>query len=145
MLKLGIQVSPRTVRRYIPEARPPGNREPRQRWASFVRNHAEAILACDFFVSVTASFRLLYMFVIMEVGSRRLLHFNVTAHPSAEWTRQQFREAVSGEGRHRFLIHDRDSIYSPALDSGLRCMGLTLLKTPVVENLPQVLLVDCSL
>lgn len=67
----------------------------------------------------------------MEVGSRRLLHFNVTAHPTAEWTLQQFHEGINGEGRHRFLIHDRDSIYSPALDSGLRCMGLTVLKTPV--------------
>jgi hypothetical protein len=53
---------------------------------TFVRNHAQGILACDFFVTATARFRVLYVFVVMEVGSRRIAHFNVTAHPSAEWT-----------------------------------------------------------
>jgi putative transposase len=56
--------------------------------------HAQAIVACDFFVTVTCSFRLLYVFVVMEHRSRRLIHCNVTAHPSALWTRQQLREAV---------------------------------------------------
>ena len=53
---------------------------------TFVRNHAKAIIACDFFIVVTATFRLVYVFVIMEVGSRRILHFNATFHPTAEWT-----------------------------------------------------------
>ena len=57
----------------------------------------QAILACDFFTSVTASFRVLHVFVIMEVGTRRITHFNVTAHPTAEWTLQQFREVITGE------------------------------------------------
>jgi hypothetical protein len=61
---------------------------------TFVRNHAEAILACDFFVSVTASFRMLYAFVIMEVGTRRIAHVNITAHPTAGWVLQQFREDI---------------------------------------------------
>jgi hypothetical protein len=68
-----------------------------QRWITFVRNHAEGILACDFFVTVTAHFRLLYGFVIMEVGTRRITHCNVTAHPTADWTLQQFREVITGE------------------------------------------------
>jgi putative transposase len=58
--------------------------------ATFARNHTQAILACDFFLTVTASFRILYVFAITEVGSRSITHFNVTAHPTADWTLQQF-------------------------------------------------------
>jgi len=131
LLKLGIRVSPRTIRRYMPPPPPGPQRGPSsQRWMTFVRNHAQAMLACDFFVAVTGRFRVLYVFVIMEVGCRRIRHFNVTAHPTAEWTLQQFREAISGEEPYRYLIHDRDSIYSPELDSALRATGLKVLKTP---------------
>jgi putative transposase len=130
LLKLGIRVSPRTIRRYMPDIAGPWNGVSSQRWMTFVRNHAHAILACDFFVSVTASFRLLYVFVILEVGTRRIAHFNVTAHPTADWTLQQFREVMTGEQGQRFLIHDRDSIYSSDLDSAVKAMGLRILKTP---------------
>ncbi len=130
LLKLGIRVSPRTVRRYMPEDAGHWNGVSSQRWMTFVRNHAHAILACNFFVSVTASFRLLCVFVIMEVGTRRIAHFNVTEHPTADWTLQQFREVITGEQPQRFLIHDRDSIYSADFDSGLKAMGLKILKTP---------------
>ncbi len=68
---------------------------PNQRWSTFVRNHAKAIVACDFFVSVTVTFKVLYVFVAMEVGSRRILHCNVTEHPTAEWTTQQIREVLA--------------------------------------------------
>jgi len=130
LLKVGIRVSPRTVRRYMP-ARQGSPRGPSsQPWMTFVRNHAQDILACDFFVTVTASFQLLYVFVVMEVGTRRIAHFNVSAHPSGEWTLQQFREVVTGEQPYRFLIHDRDSIYSSEFDSALKGMGLNILKTP---------------
>ena len=67
LLKVGIRISPRTVRRYMPKDRGPRRGLSSQRWMTFVRNHAEGILACDFFVTVTASFRVLYVFVIMEV------------------------------------------------------------------------------
>jgi putative transposase len=130
LLKLGIRLSPRTVRRYMPDDTGPRRYPSSQRWVTFVRNHAQAILACDFFITVTASFRVLYAFVIMEVGTRRITHFNVTAHPTADWTLQQFREVITGEKPHRFLIHDRDSIYSSELDSALKAMGLSILKTP---------------
>ena len=77
-------------------------------------------------VTVTANFRLLYAFVIMEVGTRRIAHFNVTAHPTAVWTLQQFREAITGEQTQHFLIHDRNSIYSSDLDSTSSTMDLRL-------------------
>lgn len=104
LLKLGIGLSPRTVRRYMPEDWGSGNGLSSQRWTTFVRNHAQAILACDFFVTVTANFRMLYVFVIMEVGTRRIAHANVTAHPTAAWTLQQFREVITGEQAQHFLI-----------------------------------------
>ena len=97
---------------------------------TFVRNHANALIAADFFIVATATFRLVYVLVIMEIGTRRILHFNVTQHPTAEWTLQQFRECVAGDEGYRFVIHDRDSIYSRNLDSSLRTLGLRVLKTP---------------
>jgi putative transposase len=84
----------------------------------------------SFFVTIVTSFRVLYVFLIMEVGTRRIAHFNVTAHPTAYWTVQQFREVISGEKPYRFLIHDRDSIYSPEFDSALKAMELSTMKTP---------------
>ncbi len=129
LLKIGIRISPRTVRRYMPKS-PQRPREPKQRWMTFVRNHARGIIACDFFVVVTATFQLVYVFVIMEVGTRRLLHFNVTRHATADWTLQQFRECVTGDEGYRFVVHDRDSIYSKELDASLTTLGLTVLKTP---------------
>ena len=92
LLKLGIQVSPRTVRKYLPP-RPPGRRRGDLRWSTFLGLHAEGIIACDLMVAMTATFRLLYVFVVIEHRSRRLIHFNVTAHPTAAWTLQQLREA----------------------------------------------------
>ena len=130
LLKLGIRVSPRTVRRYMPIESGPCRRVPSQRWMTFVRNHARGILACDFFVVVTGRFRLLFVFVIMEVGSRRIAHFNVTEHPTAAWTLQQLREVIDGEKPCRFIIHDRDSIYSTELNAAVRSLGINVLRTP---------------
>jgi transposase InsO family protein len=96
----------------------------------FLRNHADVIVACDFFVAVTATFRLLYVFVVIEHGSRRLMRVAVTAHPSAAWTLQQLREGVGFDRAHRYLIHDRDSIFARCLDESIRNLGLTVLKSP---------------
>ena len=79
-LKLGIRVSPRTVQKYL-HVGPVRTPDPKQRWLTFVYNHATVIVACDFFVVITATFRTLYVFVIMELGTRRILHQNVTAQP----------------------------------------------------------------
>lgn len=131
-VKLGIYVSPRTVRSYWPPE--PDRRGPRrtssQHWRTFVRNHAQSIVACDFLVVVTARFRILYIFLVMEVGTRRILHSRVTAHPTAEWTLQQLREAIPSDHPYRFLIRDRDSIFSMAVDEQLKALGLKVLRTP---------------
>jgi transposase InsO family protein len=107
-----------------------GRHVPSQRWHTFVRNHVKAIIACDFCVVITVTFRLLYVFVVMEHATRRILHINVTAHPTAPWTRQQLREAIPSDHRYRFLIHDRDSIFSHQLDQSIGNLGLKVLKTP---------------
>src|SRR6266849_1626272 len=126
-------VSPRTVRSYWPSPSSPrgARRTSSQHWRTFVHNHAESLVACDFLVAVTARFRVLYVFVVMEVGSRQILHYNVTRHPTAGWTVQQFREAFPSDHNYRFLIHDRDSIFSTEVDEELKSFGLTVLRTPV--------------
>jgi putative transposase len=129
LLKIGIRISARTVRRYMP-AGPERPNVPPQRWRTFVRNHAKAIIAADFFVVVTATFRFVYVLVVMEIETRRVLHPNVTRHPTAEWTMQQFRECVIGDEGYKFIIHDRDNIYSSEVDALLRALGLRVLKTP---------------
>ena len=131
LLKLGIHVSPRTVRRYMPNGTGSGNWLSSQRWTTFVHNHAKSILASDFLKTVTANFRILYVLVIMEIWTRKIVHFNVTDHPTAEWTLQQFREAIQEKDVSHFLIHERDSIYSAELDLAIQSMGLKILKTPV--------------
>ena len=133
LLKIGIRIFPRTVRAL--HARSTQTADPKQRWMTSVHSHAKATIASDFFVVVTATFQLVYVFVIMEVVSRRVLHFNVTRHPTADWTLQQFRECIVGDERYRFIIHDRDRIYSRDLDDGLEGIGLTILKTP--RNAPK--------
>jgi transposase InsO family protein len=99
------------------------------RWPTFLRLHAQGIIACDFFVAVTATFRLLYVFVVIEHRSRRLIHYNVTGNPSAAWTLQQLREVIGYGERYRFLIHDRDCIFTSRLDESIRALGIRVLKS----------------
>ena len=87
-------------------------------------------MACDFFVTVTSTFRLLYVLVVIEHRSRRLIHCNVTAHPTAAWTRQQLRQALGYDTHYGYLLHDRDSIFSRELDAAVGGLGLRVLKTP---------------
>jgi transposase InsO family protein len=100
------------------------------RWSTFLKSHARGILACDFFVAVTATFRMLYVFVVIEHGTRRLAHVNVTTHPSAAWTLQQLREVIADADAHKYLIHDRDSIFARHLDDSIRALGLAVLRSP---------------
>ena len=133
LLKLGLKVSPRTVRKYMPDhcIGGPGKRGQSQRWSPFIRNHAKGIIACDFCVAVTATFRVLYVFVMIEHASRRLLHVNVTAHPTAQWVIQQCRASIPADHTYRILIHDRDAIFSKAVDQNVSRMGLHVITTPV--------------
>lgn len=130
-LKLDIRVSPRTVRAYWPQDLSPNRGHPSQRWMTFVRNHGKAIVACDFVIAVTFSFRILYIFVVMEVASRRILQVNVTSHPTSSWTLQQLREAIPSDHSYRWLIHDRSGIFSEDLDRDVKTLGVNVLKTPI--------------
>jgi hypothetical protein len=135
LVKLGIRLSPRTVSKYL-SRRPPGRPRGDLRWATFLRLHAQGIIACDYLVAVTATFRLLYVFVVIEHRSRRLIHCNVTAHPSPAWTLQQLRDAVGFEERYEYLLHDRDSIFAKHLDESIGRLGVKVLKSPPRSRWP---------
>ncbi len=107
--KCGIHHSGSTVRRYmVARGRPPRGS---QSWRTFVRNHDSELWACDFLTQYTATFTVAYVFVIMEISSRRIVHTNVTTHPTLAWVKQQLREATAwGEGP-RLLVHDNDRIF----------------------------------
>lgn len=109
---------------------PAGQPRGDQRWSTFLNNHAKTILACDFFIAVTATFRMLYVFVVIEHGSRTLVRVDVTAHPSADWTLQQLREVVGVDCAHRYLLHDRDRIFAKHLDESIKALGVSVLKSP---------------
>jgi len=125
--KLGFCVSLATVSRYLP-SREPDDRK-RQQWTTFLRNHRDAIAAMDFLVVPTARFELLYVWFVLDHGRRRVLNFNVTAHPTSLWTIQQLREAFPGDSSLRFLIHDNDSIFSAHLIEAIGHLGLESTRT----------------
>jgi putative transposase len=100
-----------------------------------LRNHAKAIVACDFLVAVTATFRQVYVFVVVHHGSRRLLHLNVTNHPTAAWALQLLREVIGFDDAYHYLPHDRDSIFAKSLDLSIEALGLRVLKCrPIVKK-----------
>ena len=110
--KLGYRLSKRTVAKYIRQVRPaPPPRKPSQTWGSFLKNHAHEIWACDFLQTYDLWFRTLFVFFIIELGSRRVVHFAVTCHPTDAWVAQQLREATPFDTRPRFLIRDNDRKY----------------------------------
>ncbi len=107
LLKLGIEVSETTVSKYMIKLQRP----PSQNWRAFLQNHAKELIALDFFTVPTATFRVLFVLVILSHDRRRILHFNVTAHPTAAWTARQLLEACATDDAPRFLVRDRDAIY----------------------------------
>jgi len=129
-LKLGVRVAEATVRKYLGSGQDSGPRSGGQSWATFVRNHAQETLACDFLTVWTAGFRVVYVFVIMEIGSRRILHVNVTSSPSVAWVIQQLREAIPCVHPWRFLVHDRDGVFGRVFREAVKAFGIEPLRTP---------------
>jgi len=109
LLILGFDLSERTVSRWMKRA--PRDPEPGKRWLAFIRNHREAIAAMDFFAVPTITFSVVYCFFVISHGRRRILHFNVTRHPTSVWIVQQQWEAFPCESVPIFLIFDRDAKY----------------------------------
>jgi putative transposase len=122
LLKLGFVLSERSVSRYLRVFQRCG--DPGKRWLAFLRNHREAIVALDFFTVPTLSFRVLYCLFVIEYSRRRILHFHVTAHPTADWVVQQLRETFCDSVSYRYAILDRDTKFDAEVLNALRSMGL---------------------
>jgi putative transposase len=127
--KLGFVVAERSVARYLRRIRRRG--DPARRWVTFLQNHREVIAAFDFFTVPTITFQLLYCFFVIEHRRRRILHFNVTGHPTAEWVVQQLREAFPEAGPYRYAIFDRDSTFNNEVVTFLKATGLEPKRTSV--------------
>ena len=127
LLKLGIEISEISVSRYMPKRPPPAGS--RQRWATFMRNHLHETLAIDFAVVPTATFGIVYVFFVLSLERRRVLHFNLTKHPTAEWTAQQVVEACPFDLPGRFLIRDNDEIYGTRFRDRVDGPGLEQIPT----------------
>ncbi|MDQ3686436.1 MAG: integrase core domain-containing protein, partial [Acidobacteriota bacterium] len=107
LLKLGFDISERTVSRLMPKRSQP----PSQTWRTFLDNHIKELVSIDFFTVPTATFRVLFVLIVLSHDRRRVVHFNVTEGPTAEWTAQQIREAFPEDTAPRYIIRDRDQIY----------------------------------
>jgi putative transposase len=129
LLKLGFEVAERTISRYLRRVNRRG--DPVKSWLAFLQNHREVIVAFDFFTVPTVTFELLYCLFVIEHGRRKILHFNVTSHPTADWILQQLREAFSEAGPYRYIILDRDSKFDSEVIAFLECIGLKPKRTSV--------------
>jgi putative transposase len=109
-LKLGIDVAERTVSRLISQRRPP----PSQTWRTFLTNHVRDLVSLDFFTVPTAGLRVLFVLVVLAHHRRRVVHFNVTEHPTAHWTAQQIVDAFPNDTEPSYLLRDRDQVYGHA-------------------------------
>ena len=124
-LKLGLDVAQATVSRYMPRTRKP----PSQTWRTFLKNHATEIASIDFFTVPVATFRVLYVFLVLSHERRRMVHFNVTDSPTAPWTGRQLVQAFPWDTAPRFLLRDRDAIYGPEFLRSLGNLGIEGLRT----------------
>ena len=120
LAKLGLHISTATIRKYRPKAT--GHRS--QSWWTFLRNHLGAVAAMDFFVVPTATFRLLYVLVILRHERRKMIHFNMTDTPTATWTAQQIVNAFPYDTSPQYLLRDRDSIYGSTFVQRVEGMGI---------------------
>jgi putative transposase len=127
LLKLGFEVSERTVLRWVQRA--PKDPEPAQRWEVFLANHREVIAAMDFFTVPTLNFGLLYCFFVISHDRRKIPHLNVTKHPTSAWVVQQLRQAFPDDSAPKYLIHDRDTKFGLEVEATLRSMGIQPTRT----------------
>ena len=120
LLKIGIDVSQSTVAKYLVR----GRRPPSQGWLTFLRNHADGIVAIDLFVVPTIGFRLLFGLVILNHDRRKIVHVAATYHPTSEWIARQIVEAFPWETAPRYLLRDRDGAYGKIFQNRLSAMGI---------------------
>jgi transposase InsO family protein len=125
LLTLGIRVSESTVSKYLPRRRKP----PSQGWRTFLANHLDEAIAVDFAVVPTVTFQVLFVFVVLSLERRRVLHLNVIAHPSAQWTAQQIVEACAWNQTPSYLIRDRDGIYGETFRRRVASLGIDEIPT----------------
>jgi len=118
--KLGIEVSQATVSKYMKHPRKP----PSQTWRTFLANHANCLVAIDFFTVPTATFRILYVFIVLSHDRRQVVHFNVTEHPTTQWTAQQIVEAFPFDTAPGYLLRDRDCIYGEVVWRRIKSLGI---------------------
>jgi putative transposase len=127
LLKLGFGLSERTALRWMRKAS--RNPDSSQRWKVFLQNHREAIAAMDFFTVPTFTFGVLYCFFVISHDRRRILHCNVTQHPTSAWAAQQLREALPYDSNHRHLIFDRDSKFSTEVEAAAKAVRCAPVRT----------------
>jgi transposase InsO family protein len=120
LLKLGIDIGETTVAKYMSRPRTPSS----QSWKTFLKNHMSDLVSTDFFVVPTATFRLLFVFLVLSHGRRRVLHFAVTSHPTTEWTAHQLISAFPWNTSSRFLLRDRDGSYGVPFSETAQAMGI---------------------
>ncbi len=120
LLKLGMDISERTVARLMPKRKKP----PSQTWRVFLDNHLRDLVSIDFLVVPTATFRVLFVLVVLAHQRRRVVHFNVTEHPTALWTAEQVIQAFPDGSEPRYLLRDRDGIYGEDFSERVKAMGI---------------------
>jgi putative transposase len=119
-LKLGLDVAERTISRLMPKRRP----QPSQTWRTFLANHVPDLVSLDFFTVPTARLRVLFVLVVLAHHRRRVVHFNVTEHPTALWTAHQIVDAFPDDSTSRYPLRDRDQVYGQQFRHRVKGMSI---------------------
>jgi len=133
LLRLGIDIGERSVSRWMP---PKLRKPPSRTWRTFLDNHVGSLASIDFFTVPTATFRVLYVFFVLAHDRRRVLHFNVTEFPSAQWTGQQIIEAFPEDTAPRYMVRDRDGIYGEQFRRRIEGIGIEEVLTAPQSSVP---------
>jgi putative transposase len=126
LLKLGFNIGETSVSKYLVRSRRP----PSQTWRTFLENHVKDLVSVDFFTVPTIRFQILYVFLVLAHERRRILHFAVTAHPTAEWTAQRLREAFPWHSAPQHLLRDRDRIFGHQFVEQVKARGIKQVLSP---------------